>query len=313
MIISKTARVYICNSNISTYRNKGYDVKNKEYCEIKIEDLPKGSNVKIWVSCDYCGKIYEVIYNDYNRHIKNNPKTCCKDCTYLKHQEVIIDKYGVDNICYLEDVIDKKKRTNIEKYGCEYSVVSNQSNQKRKATNLLKYGTEHAIASDIVQNKIKKANREKYGTDYPLQNKDQLKFINDSAFKKYKTRLFTKNVSESQKLINSKLNGVLNYYLDGYYIDIFLDELNMAIEYDGGGHNLSVKMGKISEEEFAIRERNREKVILNNGINILRIINYNDIKISDELIDAIKEIVFNYNDKYNICDYYVESGIVEYR
>ena len=72
MILSKSVMIYVCNSNIRRYKEMGYNVTSGEYCEIKIEDLPKGSNYKIYVQCDYCNKIYNVKYNICDYYVETN-------------------------------------------------------------------------------------------------------------------------------------------------------------------------------------------------------------------------------------------------
>ena len=56
--------------------------------------------------------------------------------------------------------------------------------------------------------------------------------------------------SKQQLYIHSLLGGELNYCTGKCFLDIaFLDE-KIYLEYDGGGHDLSVKLGNMSKEEF---------------------------------------------------------------
>lgn len=57
--------------------------------------------------------------------------------------------------------------------------------------------------------------------------------------------------------------------------DIFI-EPDIVVEYDGGGHNLSVKINKMSQEDFDKREQEREDKLISKNYKIFRIINSND-------------------------------------
>ena len=48
--------------------------------EVKVEDLTKGSNVRIDCICDNCGKELPWKYQDYNKSVKENGETYCKNC-----------------------------------------------------------------------------------------------------------------------------------------------------------------------------------------------------------------------------------------
>ena len=68
-LITKTVKVST-RANSKYYENLGYEmpryinkygklvINQKEYIEVKVEDLPKNSMVKVFIECDYCGKKY---------------------------------------------------------------------------------------------------------------------------------------------------------------------------------------------------------------------------------------------------------------
>ena len=313
MVLSEYVNVYICNANIKRYKQLGYNVKNNTYCEVKLSDLPKGSNYRITLQCDYCGKVFTMIYNNYNKSIKNNPKSCCGDCSHLKMQEVVKDKYNVDNVANLESVKSKKKETNIRKYGCEYSIMSKEVQDKIQNTNMKKYGVRYPVESDIIKQKIINTNLEKYGVNYPLQNKSILESSYQSTMEKYGTRMFANSTSSQQKYINDFFEGELNYHVDKYYLDIFIKDKNIDIEYDGGGHTLGIKLGNITFDDFYVQEHIREDCIISHGIKIIRVINPSDIKITDEHLFMVKSIINNFDEKYNVCDYNIKENKIHYR
>ena len=62
----------------------------------------------------------------------------------------------------------------------------------------------------------------------------------------------------------------MNKLFHGYYLDIFVDDW-LDIEYDGSGHDMRVKMGKMSQEDFDAQERKRYAVIHKSGIKTITI------------------------------------------
>ena len=80
-----------------------------------------------------------------------------------------------------------------------------------------------------------------------------------------------------------------------YFVDIYFPNERIYFEYDGGGHNLGVKTGVITQEIFDKKEFNRTKFLLNHGYKEFRIINTNkkDKLPSDKELLEIKERAFN--------------------
>ena len=70
MIIDKYVEITITNSNYKIYQNLGYKVKNENKVLINskilvnIEDISKGSHVKINCKCNYCNNITNIIYKN---------------------------------------------------------------------------------------------------------------------------------------------------------------------------------------------------------------------------------------------------------
>ena len=90
-LISEYVEVSLYSGNIKYYENLGYKIPREKSkygkivvprgtrIKVKVSDLPKGSNTKVKVCCDYCGKRYEMNYNDYNRYLHNG-ENYCKTC-----------------------------------------------------------------------------------------------------------------------------------------------------------------------------------------------------------------------------------------
>ena len=164
MLLDKYVENKWNSRNKKYYEDKGYVfTKMKDPILVRIEDLPNGSNVKVKVRCDYCGKEYFVSWDKRiksNRHIN---KDCCNnvECTSKKSQESMYLIYG-KNVINDDNVREKIKNTNIQRYG-----------------------SENVFGSDIIKKKIASTNIEKYGYDNPVKNKEIQEKIKNTCMKKY--------------------------------------------------------------------------------------------------------------------------------
>ena len=66
MLLTKRVKVKLNNRTYNYYKNLGYDFINKE-CEVHIEDVMKGSSVKVIAMCDICQNIKEISYKKYKK------------------------------------------------------------------------------------------------------------------------------------------------------------------------------------------------------------------------------------------------------
>jgi very-short-patch-repair endonuclease len=75
--------------------------------------------------------------------------------------------------------------------------------------------------------------------------------------------------SAQQRYIYDLVGGKLNYNIGRYVVDIALPDNNICIEYNGGGHRLSVLFGTMTNSEFDSREFKRKEYIKNKGWKII--------------------------------------------
>ena len=93
LILPQKVDITLNNSVIRWYEDKGYEipryynkanskymVKNGTKITVKVEDLSKGSNTKVYVECDGCHKKYKERYITYYNH-NHNGKVYCIHCT----------------------------------------------------------------------------------------------------------------------------------------------------------------------------------------------------------------------------------------
>lgn len=251
--IQEKITVKVNNFTEEHFKSIGYNVKNGSMITIPIVDLPKGSGLKIDVECDYCNKIFKKAYRRYLETIND---ISCSDCRSNKIMKTNLKRYGVTCAMHSEEKSKERRQTFINKYGTPTPAKLKEVQEKAKQTNLKKYGVEWVLQNDEIKAKqMKSANKtlkergEKYGI-IP--------------------------VSKNQILLHELFGGVINYQIGKYFADIYLEEFNLIIEYDGGGHNLSVKTGRRTQEEFEEKEKLRNEYLLSLGYNILRIIDLKD-------------------------------------
>ena len=81
-LITKTVKIKWNQKTKKYYENLGY-VYTKMYdeFEVKIEDLQKGSSIKVNCICDNCGCDLNPSFYDYNKRVKEDGKTYCISCS----------------------------------------------------------------------------------------------------------------------------------------------------------------------------------------------------------------------------------------
>ena len=127
------------------YNSIGYKCKGGDIIEINNTDLTQGSNYKVNVKCDFCSHEKKLPYFKYLKNISNGSLySCSNKCSVKKYEKTCIDKYGVKNVMFVEDIKNKIKYTKKERYGNE-----NYNNlPKIRKTNIKKYGFDNYFKTD---------------------------------------------------------------------------------------------------------------------------------------------------------------------
>lgn len=318
--------------NYKHFMNKGYNfTKFGETLYVNVFDLIENSIAKVDVICDYCGKNYKAQYRKLYNNIKTNDKilskcACCKKCLAKKLSELSIRKYGVSyttklditkqhyietcikkygckNTFQVEEFKEKSKTTCQKKYGCNYYNQTEEHKNRVKNTSLIKYGYEHFTQNENVKNKNRYTCFIKYGVTHLSKDKNYSKKI---QLKRMKTMYKRGNApcSKQQKfisevLLNNGVNNDINYAFYNCWLDIAMVEDKIYIEYDGSGHDLSVKLGKCTKEEMEIHDMKRQYFLKNNGWKLIKIKSVKDmLPDSDNLFNLLK-LCFEYLNKNN--------------
>lgn len=255
------------SANKKRYVELGYNFTNwGDRFYVLLEHLTPTTRAAILTKCDYCGCILDDNYKNYMNNIRRSliKKNCCDKCVHFKIKESSILKYGVDSPNKSKEVKNKKKKTLIDKYGVENVSQLNSTKEKVKQTVRKKYGVDNVFQSNEVISKTKIT-----------------RYDNKSI-----------SVSRPQIYINELVNGKLNYPVGRCSIDSAILDNKIAIEYDGGGHDLHVKFKEISEKEFNQKEINREFFLINKGWKIIRIISkYDYLPDDNSLLSCIQEAI----------------------
>ena len=210
-------------------------------------------------------------------------------------QEKIIEnnliKYGVTNTSKLDSYKDKVKEISRERYGVDYKMQTKEFQEQVIKTSLVKYGTERTNQNVDVKNKMRATLMKNYGVDHPMKNKE---ILNKSITSRYLHGSFT--CSKQQYKLYETIGGELNYPFGRFVIDVAFPEEKIAVEWDGSGHNLSVRMGNKTENEFKRNESFRRKTLFDANWRIITFITKKDI--------FPKNII----DIYNYCLEYLKNG-----
>lgn len=215
-----------------------------------------------------CRKAMQDYYNSkgYSCQVGQQINVAAKDLTPSSHLKIeyICDYCGArfSRIVYSNE---RSKQNGNKKDACPKC-----SRSKMKESCILKYGVENAMQVPEIQQKCE-------------QSKEKQNF-EGSTFKS--SAYFVKGipVSLAQDNLFQLLNGFeLNYHYQKYYLDLAKD--NICIEYNGKGHDLEVRLSKISKEDFQKKEEEKIKQILKN----YRLLIIQDSKDKLKKINYLKE------------------------
>lgn len=320
MVISKTVQMRVNRSTSQYYINKGYKLPLKltadgkrmvpdtnQFFTVNVEDLPPCSDYHIEAQCDLCNKIKNVRYVDYNRSVQSSGYYVCKDCQPKKTQETLMRKYGTITPFEIPGV-----------------------REKAKATTLKNWGTEHVLSSPKMRERIKKTCNEKYGGNAPACDPKIVKKQQETFIKKYGnycssyvpeiqekiaqslSNSQTINTSMQQQYLYNLLGGKLNYPIRHYNVDICFEDECLVLEYDGGGHNLTVKHGTMTEKEFNQREIKRHATIKHAGYKTIHLISRTDKLPSDskllEILDFSRQYFKDYPN-HSWIEWHIDDGL----
>lgn len=215
--------------------------------------IKENQKIKIYI----CRKDMQKYYNEkgYNCEVGETIEVEAKDLSKGSHKKIkyICDYCGeeFERIPYSNS---RSKNSGVKKDACPQCQT-----KLRKDNSLLRYGVDNPMKVPEIQAKCEKSR-----TSCNFEGSDNFscyKFVSGIP------------VSLGQNNLAEILDFQLNFHYHKYYLDLVKN--NVAIEYDGRGHDLGVRMGSISLEDFKDKEEDKEKEILEN-FRLLRIVDSKD-------------------------------------
>ena len=227
---------------------------------------------------------------------------------YEKLKQTNMKRYGVENVSQNTDIRRKIEETCLDRYGFRCSLQNDAVKEKAIATNINKYGVESILMLPEFHKHSREVDMERYGVHHHLQNPDILAKQKETFYKNG-----TCPTSVQQIYICDLYNGDMNYSVEYYNADIYLSDDNLLIEYDGGGHDLCVKLGRLTADEFKRKEIIRSSVIKRAGYNQMRIISTKDLLPPDDILLQMLDDTRSYFKTYpnhSWIEYDIDNGNV---
>ena len=251
-----------------------------------------------------------------------------------KRKQTNLERYGVELPFQSKDIQEKIKQTNVKKYGAENIFASEYGKNKIKETNLERYGCINGGASKQAQEKIKKTKNRKIeqfckeNNCIPLTEVDVDYSVKDSIFHNklllYNDRYFVRIedideiVNHTPKNYNQSVieNDIFDFVRSIYLgtiirntrniikpkeLDIYLPELNLAIEVDGIFFH--------STNNYTPKDYHLNKTLACNSIGI-RLIHITDWEWTNKL-DICKSIIRSAINKYDTRIYARDCNVKE--
>jgi len=293
VIVDNKIKIRINPNQFKYYTDKGYNVSfyNRDLI-ININDLSKGSGVKINVKCDICDNLYNITYNNYNNQIKKHNMYVCFSCKNHKSKITNLEKYGCEWSLQNQNIKDKGKKTLLETIGVDnisklQSIKNDRKNYfnndnfkvKSKITLIKKYGVDNASKSDLIKSKKVRTCLKNFGVENPSQSVDIFEKSQKSG-KKIKfheeTKLYHRGTYELDFLNycykynikiekGPKIKYIINGRIKYYHSDFYLPKYNIVCEIKSDYYfNKYIDINLI-----------KKKYTLNSNYNFLFIINKN--------------------------------------
>lgn len=286
------------------FKNKSIQEKQKETVKNKygVNNVFENEKIKEKIRATNLSK-YGVVSPQQNKTIREKTMNTC------------LKRYGTSTPLQNEKIKEKIRNTNLNKYGFPTPIQNPNVQLKKESTMLKKYGETNPIFIPDIKEKMISHSKisilSKYGT-YPVSKNDNVKSKIRQSF--IKNNHITVPASKNQKYLCNLYDGKLNYNIDFYFLDIFLEHNLIDCEYDGSGHDLCVKLGKISKSEFEKKETQRYYYLKQKGIKLFKIVQKNsEILPNDIFLTQIKNYAIKYlsKDKCNWIIFNLDYNTIE--
>ena len=231
MIKEKNVLVSVNSRNISHYKLLGYDISiggfsDKKMLEVKIEDIPKNSKIKITSICDICGNENLISVSKYYSNYERggyNFYSCFK-CKNKKREMTNLKMFGVKSFSETDTFKEKYKKTCLNKYGVENPNKLDHFRQKTKKTCLKKYG----FTNPLIRPEVIESNR-LWMSSNEFKSKSKITIMKKWGYDSYsKTDEFKKRIQIQKEEIVSKIRSS---FLEKYGVDSIFKTKDWKINY----------------------------------------------------------------------------------
>lgn len=172
-----------------------------------------------------------------------------------KMKNTMIERYGVEFAKKSPLLQDKTKTTMIEKYGVEYAIQYPEFKEKIRQTCLAKYGVENSAQKNISVDTFSKLNDQgwlleanKRQSMGPISEELGISIVTlSTAFRKFNIEPAGHNKSMAEIEISNFIQGKLGQeyklqlgtkkVIHPFELDIYLEDRNVAIEYNGSWYH----------------------------------------------------------------------------
>ena len=200
-----------------------------------------------------------------------------------------MDKFGVESPLQNKEIMEKTRATNLRRYGYVSPSQVHQFKEKAKQTALDNFGVCYPSKTEEIKEKIRETNLLKYGVPYTQQSPEIRAKANETLCKNGNQK-----TSRQQLFLHTLYGGELNFFIKYYATDICFPEEKIIIEYDGGGHDLRVTLGRLTKEEFDQKEIVRNNILKREGYKRINIVSKSDFLPSDTILLQMLSDARNY-------------------
>lgn len=297
------------NAGYIPNENHNVNISQKKFYEL----FPTHQHVQLECVCDFCNKKFNITCEKLRRSqgkstapteqkgyydnltlcrkcrskLTNNKKYNCNwplqnETIRAKAKQTVLNKYNYEYITQSPEIKDKIKQTNLQKYGVEYALQDTNIKNKSIYTVRQKYGQQYTNTGQvpIIREKILNTLKLHYNITQSITSPFQIPIIRKKALQTMRANKIATSKQQLyfyqllKKLVRKKIQ--LNYPFYQFSLDIAFVKDKIAIEYNGGGHNLIIKFGKLTPDEFIKKEQAREQFLINKNWKIIYIISPKD-------------------------------------
>lgn len=203
-----------------------------------------------------------------------------------KREKTMYERYGTYNPMYVEEFKNKQKNTFLEHYGVTHPKQNEEIKAKERQHNLEKYGYEYVGQVPEFQEKKRQTCLDKYGVECSLSADSVRAKIFESYLQNGNIPTSKQQIKVGKMLQDIYEAGEINVLCGKYILDCVLEKDNkkIDIEYDGAYWH--------KDKE---RDNRRDKYVQSQGYKVLRIVGGHAVPTTEQLKNAIDELLFTEN------------------